>query len=92
MLVLFGNASGPVPPVDPLMLSQRGSLFMTRPTLAHYIATREELEKRSSDLFTWVKDGKLKVHIGETLPLAEAAEAHRRLAGRATSGKVLLAP
>jgi NADPH2:quinone reductase len=92
MLVVFGNASGPVPPVDPLMLSQRGSLFMTRPTLAHYIATREELEKRSSDLFAWVKEGKLKVHIGETFPLAEAAEAHRRLAGRQTSGKVLLSP
>jgi NADPH2:quinone reductase len=75
MLVVFGNASGPVPPVDPLLLSQKGSLFMTRPTLAHYIATREELEKRSSDLFTWV-----------------TAEAHRRLASRATSGKVLLAP
>jgi NADPH2:quinone reductase len=92
MLVLFGNASGPVPPVDPLMLSQRGSLFMTRPSLVHYVATREELEKRSSDLFTWVKEGKLKVHIGETLPLAEAAEAHKRLAARATSGKVLLKP
>ncbi len=92
MLILFGNASGPVPAVDPLMLSQKGSLFMTRPTLAHYIASREDLEKRSSDLFTWVKEGKLKVRIGETFPLAQAAEAHRRLAGRETSGKLLLLP
>ncbi len=92
MLVVFGNASGPVPPVDPLLLSQKGSLFVTRPTLAHYIATRDELEKRSSDLFAWVKEGKLNVRIGETFPLGEAAEAHKRLAGRQTSGKVLLAP
>jgi NADPH2:quinone reductase len=67
-------------------------LFVTRPTLAHYVATREELEKRSSDLFSWAAAGKLKVHIGATLPLAEAAEAQRRLAGRETSGKVLLLP
>jgi NADPH2:quinone reductase len=92
MLVFFGNASGPVPPFDPLLLSKHGSLFVTRPTLAHYVATREELEKRSSDLFSWAAAGKLKVHIGVTLPLAEAAEAQRRLAGRETSGKVLLLP
>jgi len=92
MLVLFGNASGPVPPVDPLLLSKHGSLFMTRPTLNHYIAKREELVKRSSDLFSWTVAGKLKVHIGATFPLAEAAEAQKQLTSRATSGKLLLLP
>ena len=90
MMVFFGNASGPVPAIEPLTLTAKGSLFMTRPTLASHIATREDLEKRSSDLFGWVKGGQLKVRIGETLPLSEAATAHERLAGRLTTGKVLL--
>ena len=92
MMVFFGNASGPVPAIEPLTLTAKGSLFMTRPTLASHVATREDLEKRSSDLFGWVKSGQLKVRIGEMLPLSEAATAHERLAGRLTTGKVLLKP
>lgn len=92
MLVLFGNASGPVPAIEPLMLSQKGSLFLTRPTLKDYTATREELEQRASDILGWAAAGKLEVHIGGEFPLAEAAEAHRRLAARETSGKLLLIP
>lgn len=92
MMVFFGNASGPVPAIEPLTLTAKGSLFMTRPSLPHHIATREDLEKRSSDLFNWVRDGKLKVRIGETFPLSEAATAQERLAGRLTTGKLLLAP
>jgi NADPH2:quinone reductase len=92
MMVTFGNASGPVPPVPPLTLTAKGSLFMTRPSLIHYISQREELEKRSSDLFDWLQSGKLKVHIGGEFPLAQAAEAQTRLADRLTSGKLLLIP
>lgn len=92
MLVCFGNASGPVPPIDPLRLSAGGSLFLTRPTLAHYIVTREELEWRASDLLNWVRDGKLDVRIGQEYPLAEAAQAQIDLAGRKTSGKLILIP
>jgi len=92
MMVSFGNASGPVPPVEPLTLTAKGSLFLTRPSLIHHVAQREELEKRSSDLFGWVQAGKLKVHIAAELPLAQAAEAQRRLADRLTSGKLLLIP
>lgn len=92
LLVLYGNASGPVPPIDPLMLSQKGSLFVTRPTLAHHVAAREELLQRAGDLFSWIQEGKVKIRIGETFPLSEAAEAHRRLEGRQTAGKVLLIP
>jgi NADPH2:quinone reductase len=92
MMVTFGNASGPVAAVEPLTLTAKGSLFLTRPSLIHHIARREELEKRSSDLFGWVQSGKLNVHIGGELPLAQAAEAQRRLAGRETSGKLLLIP
>ncbi len=92
MMVTFGNASGPVPPVPPLTLTAKGSIFMTRPSLIHYISKREELEQRSSDLFDWIKSGKLKVNIGEEFPLAQAAEAQKRLAGRLTSGKLLLIP
>jgi len=92
LLVFFGNASGPVPAIEPLLLTAKGSLFMTRPSLFHYIASREELLERCSDLFAWVGSGKLRVHVGETLPLADAAEAQRRLAGRRTTGKVLLIP
>ncbi len=92
MFVSFGNASGPVPPFAPLMLSQKGSLFFTRPTLTHYTLTREELQARASDLFSWVAAGKLKVRIGATFPLSAAGKAHRALEGRGTTGKVLLVP
>jgi NADPH2:quinone reductase len=90
MLVAFGNASGPAAPVDPLLLSQKGSLYVTRPTLFTYIASREELEWRTSDLFRWIGEGKLKINIDKIYPLAEAAQAHRDLEGRKTTGKLLL--
>ncbi len=92
MLVCYGNASGPVPAIEPLRLAQGGSLFLTRPTLMHYTSTREELEGRASDVLGWVADGKLTVHIGHEYPLAEAAQAQTDLAGRKTSGKLLLIP
>jgi NADPH:quinone reductase and related Zn-dependent oxidoreductases len=92
MMVTFGNASGPVPPVEPLLLSQKGSLFLTRPTLFDYTATREELEWRATDVLNWVAAGKLKLQIGATYPLANAADAHRALEGRKTTGKLLLTP
>ena len=91
-MVLFGQSSGPVPPFDPQMLNTKGSLFLTRPTSAHYIATREELLKRAGDLFAWIKAGRLTVRIERLLPLAQAAEAHRLLESRQTAGKVLLTP
>ena len=92
MLVLFGQASGAVAPLDPQVLNAKGSLFLTRPNLGHYTRTREEFEERSGDLISWASSGKLTVRIGERLPLAEAAEAHRRLEGRLTTGKVILLP
>ncbi|MGD9750460.1 MAG: quinone oxidoreductase [Acidimicrobiia bacterium] len=92
MMVTFGNASGPVDPIAPLKLTALGSLYLTRPTLADYTATRDELERRSGELFSWIAEGRLDIEIGLRLPLAEAAEAHRLLQGRATSGKVLLLP
>ncbi len=92
MMVFFGNASGPVDPIDPLILSQKGSLFLTRPVLFHHIADRVSLERRSVDVLDGVATGKLRVRIGATFPLAEAAEAHRALEGRKTTGKVLLLP
>lgn len=91
-LVLYGQSSGPVEPFDPQLLNSHGSLFLTRPSLGHYALTREELEQRASELFAWVRDGSLKLRIDRELPLAEAAEAHRLLEGRATAGKVLLIP
>lgn len=90
MMVTFGNASGPVPAIEPLLLSQKGSLFLTRPTLAQYIATREELEWRARDLFAWIAQGKLILRIEKVYPLADAAQAHRDLEGRKTSGKLIL--
>ncbi len=90
MLALFGQSSGPVPPVDPQVLSQRGSLYLTRPTLAHYIATREELLWRAEEVLGWIRDKRLRVRIDREFPLSEAADAHRALESRATSGKVLL--
>lgn len=92
MMVLFGQSSGPVPPVDPAILNQRGSLFLTRPTLAHYTATREELLWRAGDVLHWIASGELKLRIDRTYPLSEAAQAHRDLASRATAGKLLLLP
>lgn len=92
LLALFGQSSGPVPPFDPALLAQKGSLFLTRPSLAHYTLTREELLWRAGDVLKWVSSGELKLRIGKTFPLAEAAEAHRQLEGRQTTGKVLLIP
>ena len=92
MLVVFGNASGPVPPIDPLMLSQKGSLFLTRPSLFAYVAKREELEQRANDVLGWVGDGRLKLHIGREYPLKEAKQAQVDLEGRKTTGKLLLIP
>lgn len=91
-LALFGFSSGPVAPFDPAVLGAKGSLFLTRPGLNQYIATREELTGRANDLFAWLAAGKLKVTIDRVLPLAEAAQAHEALEGRQTAGKVLLVP
>jgi len=92
MMVLFGGASGAVPPFDLVKLSTMGSLYVTRPSLKDYIATREELEWRAGDVLKWVAEGKLKLRIEHTYPLREAAQAHRDLEGRKTTGKVLLIP
>lgn len=92
MMALFGQSSGAVPPFDPLILNRKGSLFMTRPKLDDYIATREELESRSNELFDWVARGLVHIHIGAEFPLAQAADAHRALEGRKTTGKVVLLP
>jgi NADPH:quinone reductase len=89
-MVTFGNASGAVEPMSPLALTRNGSLYLTRPTLVDYVATREELERRAGDLFTWITDGSLRVRIGGRVPLAEAAEAHRMIESRQTAGKILL--
>ncbi|HLO17900.1 MAG TPA: quinone oxidoreductase [Anaerolineales bacterium] len=91
-MVLFGASSGAVPPMDPQVLNVKGSLFLTRPFLAHYTANRAELLWRVNDLFSWIAAGELKVRIDETFPLAEAAEAHRYLEGRQAKGKILLIP
>jgi NADPH2:quinone reductase len=91
-LVLYGASSGPVPPVDPIALMQKGSLFLTRPTLGNYIASREELEQRSRDIFEWIATGKLKLRIAHVYPLSEAAQAQRDLEARKTTGKLLLIP
>ena len=89
-MVLFGQSSGPVAPFDPQLLNQKGSLFLTRPTLGHYVATREELLRRAGDLFAWIAAGELSVRVGAEFALADAAEAHRALEARRTTGKVLL--
>jgi len=91
-LVLFGGSSGAVPPFDLIKLSQKGSLFITRPTLAHYTLTREELEWRASDVLGSIARGELKLRIHKVYPLAEAEQAHRDLEGRKTTGKLLLKP
>ena len=91
-LVYYGHSSGPVPPFDPAILVAKGSLFLTRPSLAHYAATREEVLSRANDLFRWVGNGELKVRIGHMFRLSEARKAHDELASRRTTGKVLLLP
>jgi NADPH2:quinone reductase len=92
MLVLFGGSSGAVPPFDLIRLSTMGSLYVTRPTLKNYTATREELEQRAGDVLRWVADETLKLRLEHTYPLADAAQAHRDLEARKTTGKVLLIP
>ena len=92
MMVLFGGSSGAVPPFDLIQLSSKGSLYITRPSLAHYIATTEELRARSSAVFQLIVEGKLKLRIEHTYPLADAEKAHRDLEGRRTTGKLLLIP
>ena len=91
-LVLFGAASGPVAPVDPGKLAQKGFLFLTRPTLAHHIATREELKQRAADVLGMIAAGKLKLRIENVYKLEQAQQAHRELEGRKTTGKLLLVP
>jgi NADPH2:quinone reductase len=92
LLALFGQSSGPVPTFDPNTLNGKGSLFLTRPSLGHYILTREELLWRAGDVLAWIASGKLHPRIERAYPLAEAAEAHRALEGRKTAGKLLLIP
>ena len=92
MMATFGQSSGMVPPLDPLVLLRHGSLFLTRPTLAHYTAARDELVWRAGDVLGWVRDGSLKVRIDRAVPLAQAGDAHRALEERRTTGKVLLVP
>jgi len=91
-LVLFGQSSGPVPPVDPQILNDKGSLFLTRPTLGHYTATRDELLWRAGEVLAWVRSGQLPLHIDHIFPLADAAAAHQRLESRQSAGKILLTP
>ena len=91
-LVLFGASSGPVPPFDPLLLTQKGSLFLTRPSLGHYAASRDDLELRSREVCEQITAGKLKLRIGQVYKLSEAAQAHRDLEARKTTGKLLLVP
>jgi NADPH2:quinone reductase len=92
LLVAFGNASGAIPPLDLLLLSQKGSLYVTRPTLGHYTATRAELEETAADLFEVVRSGKVRIDVGRTYPLAETAQAHRDLEARRTTGSIVLLP
>jgi NADPH2:quinone reductase len=91
-MVLYGQSSGPVPPFDLAQLGAKGSLFITRPTLGHYTLTREELLQRAGDVLGWIGSGRLKLRIEQTFPLKDAAEAHRRLEGRQSTGKLLLVP
>ncbi len=92
MMALFGGSSGAVAPIDPLVLMQKGSLFLTRPTLGHYIATTQELQQRAGAVLGMIRDGKLKLRIEHVYPLAEVLRAHRELEGRKTTGKLLLLP
>src|SRR6266545_3690766 len=91
-MILFGAASGPVPPLDLQIINVRGSLFVQRPSLNHHIASRDELLQRAGDVLGWIRDGKVKLRLQHQFPLAQAAEAHRALEGRKTTGKILLIP
>ena len=90
--MLFGQSSGPVPPFDLGRLAPLGSLFITRPTMAHYIQTRDDLLERAGSVLSWLDKGELSLRIGARFPLKDAAAAHRALQGRETSGKVLIVP
>jgi NADPH:quinone reductase len=92
MMVLFGQSSGPVGPIDPQVLNAKGSIYLTRPTIFHYVALRDELVQRSEQVLGWVRDGVVKLTIFREMPLADAGQAHRLLEGRQTSGKLLLIP
>jgi NADPH2:quinone reductase len=92
MMVLYGGSSGPVAPIDPIALTQKGSMFLTRPSLGHYIITAEELQERAAAVFGMIRDGRLKLRIEHLYPLAKAQQAHRDLEGRKTTGKLLLLP
>lgn len=92
MMVSFGQSSGAVPPFNPLVLSSKGSLYLTRPSLGHYVLTREELLQRAAEVFEWIKNGVIRIRIDQTFSLQDAAEAHRRLESRASSGKIVLIP
>jgi NADPH2:quinone reductase len=92
ILVSYGQSSGAIEPLDPAILGRQGSVYLTRPSLFHYIADAASLQRKAGDVLAWVADGTLKLRIGLTLPLEEAAEAHRQLAGRKTTGKVILEP
>jgi NADPH2:quinone reductase len=91
-MVLFGAASGPVPPMDPQILNRKGSLYLTRPSLGHYAASAQEIKSRTDDLFAWIAAGELQVRIDQRFPLVEAAAAHRYIEGRQTKGKIVLLP
>jgi NADPH:quinone reductase len=91
-MILFGAASGPVPPLDLQIINQRGSLFVQRPSLNHHIAAREELLQRAGEVLGWIRDGRIKLRVEHQFPLAQAADAHRALEGRRTTGKILLIP
>jgi NADPH2:quinone reductase len=90
LMVSFGNASGPPKPIPPNLLAQKGSLYLTRPTLFHYIATREQLEQSAGELFDMVESGKVKIEVKQRFPLKDAAEAHRQLQARKTTGSTIL--
>ena len=92
LIALYGQSSGPIGQIDPQILNTKGSLFLTRPSLNAYIATREELQQRAGELFGWIRDGKLKLRMEFEFPLKDTAEAHKALEGRKTTGKVLLIP
>ena len=92
LMALYGAASGPVPVFDLQVLNAKGSLFVTRPSLNHHIATRQELVQRAGDVLGWIRDGKIKLRVEQTFPLERASDAHRALEGRKTTGKVLLLP
>lgn len=92
MMALYGGSSGAVPPFDPIVLTQKGSLFLTRPSLGHYIITAQELQQRAAAVFSMVREGKLKLRIEHVYPLAQVQQAHRDLEGRKTTGKLLLLP